>query len=468
MIQKFRKVSTTRDLNPKKDTPDNYDNIQELNETLNDSDKILLLIDEAHRSHGNILHAYLNTALPNCIKIGFTGTPIISGKKKETKKIFGSFIDEYTIRDSQRDGVTVPILYEGLEAMGAVSNADLIDQLFDVLFPTTNYAEEERARIRAKVSKTDIRQAKEIMQAKAKHMLRHYITRIMSAGFKAQLAASSRQACVDYQQYLNEAKTELIEQLESQSAILEALTLDNAPDKLRFLVAAYPYLDNLKRLEFAAVVSGSDKKDPADWKTWTDANHHLQYINRFWKPLAEDGMAILIVQNKLLVGFDAPLEQVLYVDRNLEEDGLLQAIARTNRTAEGKSHGLIMDYYGIDIGKALSVYDKEDISQAYFDITEEKPKLEEAHRRVMAFWQERNIDIYSDLESCSNLLQDMRLRAEFYEHLRRFIQQLDIFFPEPKPSRSIAMPNAWAKLKNSSMTSTAMKSPKILKQKFKA
>lgn len=429
MIQKFRKISTTRDLNPKKDTADNYDNIQELNETLNESDKILLLIDEAHRSHGNILHAYLNTALPNCIKIGFTGTPIISGKKKKTAEIFGSFIDEYTIRDSQRDGVTVPILYEGLEAMGAVTNADLIDQLFDVLFTTTTYSEEDRARIRAKVTKTDIRQAKEIMQAKAKHLLRHYLTRIMSAGFKAQLATSSRQACVDYHKYLSDARDELVQELESQAVILEQLTPDTAPDNLRYLAEAYQYLPDIKRLEFAAIISGSQKKDPSDWKQWTEETNHTQYINRFWKPLTEDGMAILIVQSKLLVGFDAPLEQVLYVDRNLEEDGLLQAIARTNRTAEGKSYGLIVDYYGIDIAKALAVYDQEDVSQAFFDITEEKPKLDEAHRRVIAFWQEHNIDIYGDLEICSNLLQDMRLRAEFFEHLRRFLKQLDIFFP---------------------------------------
>jgi len=436
MIQKFRKITGDDpevDVNPAEDTEENYTDIQELDQALNSSENILLMIDEAHRSHGSILHSFLSKALPNAAKIGFTGTPIISGKKKRTQAIFGPFIDVYSIRDSQKDKVTVPILYEGLEALGAVKNAALIDQMFDVLFPVPTYSEDDRARIRAKVTKTDIRQAKEIMQAKAQHMLMHYLTRVMPAGFKAQLAASSRQACVDYQKYLSDARDALVQKLESNAPLLEVLTLETAPDEnMRSLVQAYPYLDDLRRLEFAAIISGNDKKDPDSWKVWTDEANHTSYKTRFWKPLSEDGMCFLIVQNKLLVGFDAPLEQALYVDRNLVEDGLLQAIARTNRTAEGKTYGLIVDYYGIDIGAALAVYEQPDVEQAYFDLQEEIPKLEEAHRRVMAFWQERGIDIAGDLEICANVLQDERLRAEFYELLRVFLKQMDAFFPRPE------------------------------------
>jgi type I restriction enzyme R subunit len=146
-------------------------------------------------------------------------------------------------------------------------------------------------------------------------------------------------------------------------------------------------------------------------------------------------MAILIVQNKLLVGFDAPIEQVLYVDRNLVEDGLLQAIARTNRTAEGKTYGLIVDYYGIDIATALAIYEQDDVDQAVFDLQEEIPKLSEAHRRVMNFWAERSIDINGDLEACANILYDERPKAEFYELLRVFLKRMDAFFPRPEALR---------------------------------
>ncbi|MHC5824478.1 MAG: DEAD/DEAH box helicase family protein, partial [Nostoc sp.] len=128
MVQKFNKINAAKE----------YADIDELNNALNPSEDILLLIDEAHRSHNKTLHAYLSAALPNCAKIGFTGTPIISAQKKKTAEIFANdenpYIDIYSIRDSQKDKVTVPIFYEGLETMGAVKGATTLDQLFEVLF----------------------------------------------------------------------------------------------------------------------------------------------------------------------------------------------------------------------------------------------------------------------------------------------------------------------------------------------
>ncbi|MEI1378372.1 HsdR family type I site-specific deoxyribonuclease [Nostoc sp. UHCC 0926] len=429
MVQKFNKINELKE----------YADIEELNNALNPSENILLLIDEAHRSHSNTLHAYLSKALPNCAKIGFTGTPIISAKKKKTKDIFAndenSYIDIYSIRDSQKDKVTVPIFYEGLETMGAVKGANTLDQLFEVLFQ--DYTAEERAAIKSKYAgKRNVLNAKELMKDKARHILRHYVTRIMQGKFKAQVAASDRQACVLYQQYLTAAKDELIQELESKAVILQSLKLESAPPEYRTLVQAYPYLDTIKRLEFAAIISANSKKDPQAWKQWTDENNHTIYKNRFWKNLDEDGLAFLIVNNKLLVGFDAPLEQVLYVDRSLVEHDLLQAIARTNRTAEGKDYGLIVDYYGIDIAAAMSVYDQEDVDGAWFDIQEELPKLDQAHHRVMNFWQERNLNIYDDKEACVNILNhDERARAEFYQLLREFLQAMDAFLPRPQALR---------------------------------
>jgi type I restriction enzyme R subunit len=428
MVQKFRKITGTED----------FEDLDEVKYALNPSEEILLLIDEAHRSHSNTLHAYLTQALPNAAKIGFTGTPIISEKKKRTTEIFGSYIDTYSIRESQKDGVTVPILYEGLEALGAVRGANALDQLFEVIF--RDYTPEERNQIKAKYATSkDVLKAKELMQAKARHMLRHYITRIMPDRFKAQLAASDRESCVLYQQYLSEAKAELVKELKEKAPILQSLAdadLKTIKDEtLRFQIAAYPHLSDIERLEFAAIISARSKTDPSTWKQWTDENNHTTYINRFLKPLNEDGMAFLIVNNKLLVGFDAPLEQVLYVDRSLKEHDLLQAIARTNRTAEGKTYGLIVDYYGIDIAEAMQVYNTEDVEGAWFDIQEELPKLDEAHHRVMNFWRNHNKDIYGDQETCVNLLYNERLRAEFYQLLRELLRGMDTFLPRPQALR---------------------------------
>lgn len=129
-----------------------YADIDELKYALNPSAGILLLIDEAHRSHNKTLHAYLSAALPNCAKIGFTGTPIISAQKKKTAEIFANdenpYINIYSIRDSQKDNVTVPIFYEGLETMRAVKGATTLDQLFEVLFQDSTA--EERAAIKSK------------------------------------------------------------------------------------------------------------------------------------------------------------------------------------------------------------------------------------------------------------------------------------------------------------------------------
>ncbi len=133
--------------------------IEAIQKNLNPSPDILILIDEAHRSHASILHANLLEALPNCVRIGFTGTPIVKAAKKTTQQIFGNFIDRYNIRQSQEDSVTLPILYEGLEARGAVTSGDDLDKLFDIIFH--DKTPEERAQIKAKyATKTQVSEAR--------------------------------------------------------------------------------------------------------------------------------------------------------------------------------------------------------------------------------------------------------------------------------------------------------------------
>ena len=101
---------------------------------MNESESILVMVDEAHRSHGSILHANLMAALPNAARIGFTGTPIIMGKRKETREIFGSYLDRYTLADSEADGSTVPIFYEGRTTDAAVKGASKMDTVFHLWF----------------------------------------------------------------------------------------------------------------------------------------------------------------------------------------------------------------------------------------------------------------------------------------------------------------------------------------------
>jgi len=423
MIQKFKGGEDSEE----------EEQIEPMKKNLNPSEDILVLIDEAHRSHTSSLHANLLEALPNCVRIGFTGTPIETNAKRTTRRIFGSFIDQYNIRQSQADGVTLPILYEGLEARGSVTSGDDLDQLFEIIFQ--DKTPEERAQIKAKyATKTQVSEARELIKAKARNMLRHYIERILPGGFKAQVVASTRLAAVRYQEAFVEAQHALVQQLQSRAAILASLNpdaLESLDAETRFLVLAFPHLDTIRRLEFATVIS-SDKNDDPSWKKWTDKSQQETHIERFKKPLDQDSLAILTVKSMLLTGFDAPLEQVLYLDRGMKEYELLQAIARVNRVYDDtKKYGLVVDYYGVDIAAALSVYDNVDIENAWFDIRQELPKLRDKHQRVIALFTQNGCTI-DDVEGCVDLLRDERLRVEFNDTFKDFLDTLDTILPRPE------------------------------------
>jgi type I restriction enzyme R subunit len=423
MIQKFKGGEDSEE----------EEKIEPMPKNLNPSEDILVLIDEAHRSHASTLHTNLLTALPNCARIGFTGTPIVQSAKKTTEQIFGDFIDQYNIRQSQEDKVTLPILYEGLEARGAVTQGDDLDKLFEIVFQEKT--PEERAQIKAKyATKTQVCEARELIKAKAKNMLRHYCDRILPGGFKAQVVASTRRAAVRYQEAFLEAQRELVQQLETRAPILQTFdteTLENLDAETRFLAQALPHLETIRRLEFAAVIS-ADKNDDPNWKKWTDKSQQDINIAQFKDPLAKNSLAILIVKSMLLTGFDAPLEQVLYLDRGMKEYELLQAIARVNRVHDDtKEYGLVVDYYGVNLAEALAIYDKVDTESAWFDIREELPKLRYQHQQLIKLFSQNDCTI-DDLDDCVDLLRDEILRVEFNNYLKDFLDTLDTILPRPE------------------------------------
>ncbi|HLO85542.1 MAG TPA: type I restriction endonuclease subunit R [Nostocaceae cyanobacterium] len=400
---------------------------------LNDSEEILVLVDEAHRTQASQLHANLMRALPNCAKIGFTGTPILAGERKRTYEIFGEFIDRYTIKQSEADGTTVPILYEGRTAEAKVADGKSLDQLFEDMF--REYTPEELAAIRAKyATEGNVLEAPKLIAAKAEDMLRHYVETVLPNGFKAQVVASSRLAAVRYQQALVAAHQKLVAQLES----FDPAQSSTNPEA-EFLNRVYPQLQQIKRLEFAAVISSGHNDDPA-WKQWSDKTKVEDYIKRFKKslvhsdPSKQDGLAFIIIKSMLLTGFDAPIEQVLYLDRSMKGHELLQAIARVNRTYSCKSCGLVVDYYGVarHLKEALAVYSAEDVQGALISLTDELPKLSDRYQRVLAFFQGRGIPDIAEVNACIDLLRDTKIRAEFVVKLKQFLESLDIVMPRPE------------------------------------
>lgn len=410
---------------------------------LNDDEHILVLVDEAHRSHTNTAHANLMKALPNCVKIGFTGTPIIMRAKGATTRIFGDFIDRYTLRESEAEGVTVPILYEGRTARSVVAGAESMDQLFEDMF--VERTPEELQAIKQKYATTgEVMEAEALIAAKARNMLRHYVEHILPNGFKAQVVAVSRRATIRYHEAFCAAQAELVTALRTLD-----VEKDSASGEAAFLRRAHRFLPTIAALDFAPVISGghNDTVDPEG--KWSSRTKIDARIAKFKQPLFAQGpntfdedkanpLAFLIVKSMLLTGFDAPVEQVLYLDRPMREAELLQAIARVNRTyARGgveKEAGLVVDYYGVSqhLKEALEAYSEEDIEGALQSWKDELPKLTQRHQQALAVFTARGIRNIADTEACVGLLKDEKIRAEFHVKLKQFLVTLDLLLPRPE------------------------------------
>ncbi len=446
-IQKYRDPDSagdaplTADDLPKVEEPKATYKSDEKFEVLNEDDSILVLVDEAHRTQAGDLHANLLAGLPNCARIGFTGTPIIMGDKKRTHEIFGEFIDRYTIKEAEADGATVPVLYEGRTANGAIKDGASLDELFEDLF--RQHSKEELEAIKKKyATKGHIFDAPALIADKARDMLRHYVTNILPNGYKAQVVAYSRLAAIRYFEALRSARDELLAEAEAlppEDKALDDETLCQRPVSVQAVVQAWRYRDTLARIEFAPIISGSNNDDPA-WKQWTDGAAHEQLIKRFKKPLFHakpektDPLAFLVVKSMLLTGFDAPIEGVMYLDRPIREAELLQAIARVNRTGFGKRCGIVVDYYGVaqHLKEALAAYADEDVAGALASLKDEVPVLRDRHLRVVDLLRQRGIESLEDTEACVEALGNEKLRAEFAVKLKAFLGSLDTVLPRPE------------------------------------
>jgi type I restriction enzyme, R subunit len=409
---------------------------------LNQSEEILILVDEAHRSHSRDLHRNLRKALPNAAIIGFTGTPILSHEKKQTAEVFGDFIDKYLLQDAELDGATVPILYEGRTADGVVQDKPGLDQLFEDMFQ--DYTADELAVIKAKyATEGDVLAAPMLIAEKARDMIRHYASVVLPEGFKAQVVATNREATMTYLEKLEKARVELVAELEGLPTVTLVLPdeeIAKLDEKTRFLVSIHSQIEKLRGLEIAAVFSGNHN-DPEGWWEWSDKSKQEDRIKRFKRKLAlaktekTDPLSILIVNNMLLTGFDAPVEQVLYLDRKIVAHDLLQAVARVNRTNGSKRCGYVVDYIGIarHLNEALKEYDGQDIQGAMIDIAVELPKLLDQCARAVAVFTDKGItDLQGQVTECVELLEDLRTRADFINKVRMFYETLNTLEHRPE------------------------------------
>jgi type I restriction enzyme, R subunit len=368
---------------------------------LNDSERIIVLADEAHRTQYGTLGAAINTALPHAPKIAFTGTPLI--KTEKTTNEFGGYIDTYTIEQAVADGATCQILYEGREATTKVTG-DSLDALFDRYFH--DKTTDEKAAIKKKFgTERAVLQAPQRLEWIGLDLVQHYRSTILPNGFKAILVTGSREAAVTYKQKLD--------------------AIPGAP-------------------ESAVVISGKHNDEPHLAK-WTNPADHKQAIENFKKPIHEHPLSLLIVKDMLLTGFDAPICQVMYLDRKLTDHTLLQAIARVNRTKANKHVGYIVDYYGLTdyLAEALKDFSATDVQGALKSLKDEIPKLQAAHTRVKQHF--RGLDLL-DSERCALALRDELKRQQFEADFRSFVKQVDVVLPNPAATPFLADLKALGKI----------------------
>ena len=355
---------------------------------LNDSDRIIVLADEAHRTQYGTLGLALRNALPNAPRIAFTGTPLMKVETKTTTGKFGSYIDTYTIEQAVADGATCQILYEGREVTTKVTG-DSLDALFDRYFKDNT--PEERAEIKKKgATERAVLEAPQRIEWVALDLVEHYRKTILPNGFKGMIVTSSREAAVIYKQKLDQ--------------------IPGAP-------------------ESAVVISGKHN-DRLEMQKWTNPADHKKAIENFKKPISEHPLSILIVKDMLLTGFDAPIAQVMYLDRKLTDHTLLQAIARVNRTKENKFCGYIVDYFGLThyLAEALKVFSSTDVQGALKNLKDEIPKLQAAHTRVKQHLKGLNLQ---DIDACIEAMEDELKRQRFENDFRSFSKQVEIVLPDP-------------------------------------
>lgn len=364
-----------------------------------DSPNIFVLVDESHRSNYGVAAEKMRQVLPNSCYIGFTGTPLLRPEKSTALK-FGGYIDKYTINQAVEDGAVVPLVYEGREVMQSV-NQKAIDTFFEKI--TRGLTQEQVADLKKKFARADqLNETEQKLQMVVWDVVEHFTRYWKGTDFKAQLTAPSKSAAIK------------LKQMFDVDGRVSTEVLISGPDTRDGSKTIYEELEKELVLTF--------------WKNMmsrygTEKEYNQQLINQFKNGEEPE---IIIVVDKLLTGFDAPRNRVLYIARSLKEHSLLQAIARVNRVYKAKNEGYIIDYYGIfgNLNQALNTYtalagfDSEDVEDTLTSIKELIDKLPDHCAQVWDIF--KDIVNRKDNEAYALLLHDKKVRQEFYERLNKF------------------------------------------------
>ena len=381
---------------------------------------LFVLIDESHRTQTGRYGGHSQFAmkmrrlLPKACYLGFTGTPLLK-KDKNTLKTFGGLIHHYKIDEAVADGAVVPLLYEGRLVDQQITGA-VIDTWFDKI--SEGLTDQQKADLKRKFSRMDaLSKTGQAIRAKAFDISEHYRQHWQGTGFKAQLVAPSKAAAVRFKEVLDEighVTSEIIISPPDENEGNEEVDVESKDLVRRFwslMMARYKSEDAYNR-DIIEGFKGSG--DPE----------------------------ILIVVSKLLTGFDAPRNTVLYVCKSLREHNLLQAIARVNRLFEDgdteKQFGFIIDYEGLlgELDTALTTYtafegyDDADLAGTVHDVKEEIRRLPQLHDQLWDLF--KPVANKKDMEAFEQFLGDEAIRHDFYARFRAFGRCLHITMSSDK------------------------------------
>ena len=355
------------------------------------SSKVIVLVDEGHRTQYKFNAAAMREALPNAIFFAFTGTPI-DKKEKSTYRVFGPLLDRYSFDESKADGATLAIKYEGRMADLFVEGEDeTIEQIFDRVFSDQTKDVKDKLK-KQYITKEKILEAPSRIKKVCLDIIDHYTKHVQPNGFKAMLVASSRQAAVTYKKEL---------------------------DRLNGPVSKIIMTGHL----------GEKGSDGESWDKYYLTDEQREKEETYFKS-SEDPTQILIVVDMLLVGYDAPIVQTLYLDRVIREHTLLQAIARVNRPYRPeKQYGLIVDYCGItrELQEALAIFDEQDVQDVLISFDTEIEQLKNRHKEAMSFFSD--IEDKNDFDSIILKFEPINVREDFEYAFKMFTKALDSVLP---------------------------------------
>ena len=383
-----------------------FEKVQSQKVVIRDSD-IFVLVDESHRTQGGDLHKAMKKALPLACYIGFTGTPLLKREKNSFAK-FGGEIHRYTIDDAVKDGAVLPLLYEGRYVGQEVLDAEGLTRKFDLI--SKELSDEAKRDLQQKWARFErVASSEQRLELIAVDINEHIKKTLKESGFKAMLATQRKYDAIKYYQIFEEFGE---------------------------IKSAYVISSN----EHEELEGGHKEYVAKAWqetiKGYGSEEEYLKHVKDEF--IYGDEIDLLIVVDKLLTGFDAPRASTLYIDKQLKEHNLLQAIARVNRLYDGKDYGYIIDYRGLlgELDQALTSYaslsgfDPEDITGAVIDVRSEIIKAKTYYTHLDDIFS--SVKFKDDLESYVAVLEDVQKRDDFKEWLSQFARAFKLALSSEK------------------------------------